>query len=153
MDLGTLLHWGSGGAFVGLVLAAAIADLRGRRIPNPIPLALIAVFLVSVLATGRGGLLPGALAAGGLVLAAGFLLHALGVWGGGDAKLAAAVALWTGLSGLAPFLMATALAGGGVAAIMLAGRRKGSVDRRASLPYGVAIAVGAIYWYCLTCFS
>ena len=62
--------------------------------------------------------------------------------GGGDVKLLAAAALWTGSAALLPFLMATALAGGLLAALFLAfARREG---KPVALPYGVAIAAGGI---------
>jgi prepilin peptidase CpaA len=62
--------------------------------------------------------------------------------GGGDVKLLAASALWTGSAALLPFLTATALAGGLLAAVFLVFARRGG--RRVALPYGVAIAAGGL---------
>src|SRR5262249_52418386 len=54
------------------------------------------------------------LAAGCVVLVAAFSLFARGVIGGGDAKLAAATALWLGFDHLLPYLLYASLIGGGV---------------------------------------
>ena len=81
------------------------------------------------------------------------------VWiGGGDAKLFAVSALWLGWSGLPIFLVATALAGGVLAVMLLNARSPvlkpyftGApnwfirlVTPGAEVPYGVAIAAGAL---------
>jgi prepilin peptidase CpaA len=85
-------------------------------------------------------------------------MFAVGWIGGGDAKLFAAAGLWMGLTALLPFLMVTALAGGGLAVSLLALRSvwlrplmvRGPrwVSRLATpgenVPYGIAIAAGAL---------
>ena len=92
------------------------------------------------------------------VLAVTFVFFARGWIGGGDAKLFAAVALWLGWSALLPFLAVTALAGGGLALSLLVMRSgwfrpvtigfRGWIGRLATpgenVPYGVAIAIGAL---------
>jgi prepilin peptidase CpaA len=88
-------------------------------------------------------------------------MFAAGWIGGGDAKLFAAAALWIGLPGMLSYLVFTCLAGGALAAGLVA-LRLPSV--RAALPagpawfcrlaqpgenvpYGVAIAIGALAAY------
>ena len=53
-------------------------------------------------------------------------MFALGWIGGGDAKLFAACMLWLGWPASAPFVIWTALAGGGLAVALLWGRRLAS---------------------------
>jgi prepilin peptidase CpaA len=105
------------------------------------PLALLGVHLL----TGLG------------LFVAGFALFALGLFGGGDAKLLAAAGLWFGWPQTMPFLMLTVLAGG-VLAIVVGGWSAiamsseihgGSWAKRLStlkpnVPYGYAFAIGAI---------
>ncbi len=97
-----------------------------------------------------------AVGAAGLVIGMG--MFAMGWIGGGDAKLFAAAALWLGWPAATTFLMATTLAGGGLAVLLLMLRTQlvrahtptlgGWVDRLttpgAPAPYGVAIACGAL---------
>ena len=87
--------------FPFLMAYAAANDLLTMLIPNRISLALTAAF---ALLAATGILSPaeiGAhLGAGALVLAITFGLFASGVIGGGDAKLAAAAALWLGFDQL-----------------------------------------------------
>ncbi|MEZ5962256.1 MAG: prepilin peptidase [Planctomycetota bacterium] len=93
----------------GLVVAAAaaIADLRTRRIPNAITVPGTALGLLTALAANQGWLpgTPGvafgnalATAAGALLL--GFACFARRLLGGGDAKLLVAVGAWVGFPAL-----------------------------------------------------
>lgn len=132
--------------FLGLVTAAAVTDVRSFRIPDGVPLALAVTLLALHAVTGDWSALPDAVAAGSLALAVGWGLQALGVWGGGDAKLVAAIALWTGMAQMPRFLLATALAGGVLALWVLARGRLGIGTDRKDLPYGLAIAVGGADW-------
>ena len=67
---------------------------------------------------------------------------------GGDAKLIAAMGLWTGLNQIVPFILYTAMAGGVVTlAVLVIHRLKvrnsdNVVHSAATVPYGVAIALG-----------
>ena len=98
------------------LLWATVCDLRRRRIPNAVS------GLVFVSGLGTSAYLHGTLALGS-GLAASFALLAMlfpawraGGIGGGDVKLAAAAGAWVGLAHLVWFILATALAGGVVAA-------------------------------------
>ena len=66
--------------FLGLIAVAAASDVRSFRIPNAVPVALALTFLATLAVSGNWAVLPGALAAGGLALAAGWALQAGGVW-------------------------------------------------------------------------
>ena len=153
---------------LGLGLSwAIVTDLRWRRIPN----AVSAFVLVGglVLRGYHGGIVAAlsGLAAALLILLVLYRPWQAGGIGGGDVKLASAVAAWVGLSQLIWFALASAVAGGIVAAayyfkapastradaranLTLAwvhgdvppaagSHRKGHV----SLPYALAIATGA----------
>ena len=84
-------------------------------------------------------------------------MFALGWIGGGDAKLFAACGLWLGWPAFLPFLLWTALAGGVLATGLLVARKGARawpvagpqwlvrlLSPEAAVPYGVAIAVGAL---------
>lgn len=146
-------------AFPALVIIAALRDCATFTIPNWISVALLAFFPAAALACGLPladiglGLLLGV---GGLL--AGMAMFAAGWIGGGDAKVFAASMPWLGVAALGPFLMVTAVAGGGLAIILLLMRSDrfaplmiagpGWLTRLAtrgeSVPYGIAIAVGAL---------
>lgn len=132
--------------FVALLLAAAVSDLRSFHIPNAIPIALATV--VGVLAILGHAAVPwqSALAAGATAFIAGFALFAVGIWGGGDAKLLAAASLWTGFAAMPRFLAVMVLAGGVVAAAVLVRRRLGGPSAAAGVPYGIAIAAAGLDW-------
>lgn len=152
---------------------AAVWDVARRRIPNPLT-ASVATLGVGVQLWDRGA--PAALSAvavGVLCLLVLYRAWLAGGIGGGDVKLAAAVAIWIGLSRqLIVFALGTAVAGGIVAAVCygLSGRavrreiqanligaaalgalptvaRDGD-KARVSVPYGIAVAAGAAVALC-----
>ena len=109
-----------------LVIVAGLHDLITMKIPNWISGLLILGFFPAALAMG----LP--LSAVGLSVAAAVVALFIGAgmfalrWlGGGDAKLLAAVMLWLGLSGALPFLLFTAMAGGGLCLLLIRRRLAG----------------------------
>src|SRR5690349_11195692 len=87
--------------FPGLMAFAAFSDLFTMTISNRLSLALAGGFAVLTVVSGMPlpaiGLHVGAAA---LVLVASFILFTQGWIGGGDAKLAAATALWFGFDHL-----------------------------------------------------
>ena len=97
--------WLATAAMLPLMGLTAWFDLRHLRIPNGLALAVLAVFLV----TGLWGLpletYLWRLGAGAVVLAAGFALFAAGLVGGGDAKMAAALAPFVAAEDVAPLLL------------------------------------------------
>ena len=140
-----------------LLLWVAVNDYRHFVIPNKTVAAISLLYPCYVLAAGLGadpsGWLGG-IATGGAVLLVGAGLFATGAFGGGDAKLIAAVALWAGPSLLVQFLLITAISGGVLAAAFLIAKsvakpagdsavfEGGSAD---NIPYGVAISTGGLF--------
>ena len=142
-----------------LMALAASSDLFTMTIPNRLALALVAGFAVMVPITGLG------LEAVALHLAAGILtvtiaFFAFGWIGGGDAKLAAATALWLGFGTLAEYLLIAAVAGGALTVGLIALRQLPLPlfaarwpwlatlhDQRTGIPYGIALAGAALAVY------
>jgi prepilin peptidase CpaA len=123
-----------------------------RRIPNWTVVGLLGVFLVGLT---QGWLVPSVLsclAAFVLALLVGFPMFASRVMGAGDVKLLAVAGLFAGMDNLLLLAVGTTLAGGALAITALAARpyeevlaASGWPRPRAGLPYGVAIAAGALY--------
>jgi len=111
------------GGFVFLVISAMIYDVSALRVPNWVPLALATLFFYHGATSETWEVIALHALVGACVLAAGFSLFSAGVLGGGDAKFAAALALWTGPAYLGAFLLLTSLLGG-IAALGLLGFRK-----------------------------
>ena len=129
----------------GLFAASMACDLRSRRIPNAIPLALLALF-AAYAASGAAGP-PAALwvhvSIGAVLLAAGFAFYLSGRFGAGDGKLIAIAGLWTGPADLSLFLIGLA-----ACALALSLYALLPFDRmrrlRTDLPFAVAIAPPAM---------
>lgn len=144
--------------FFGIMAAAAIYDLATYTIPNFLPLTLTGAFAVFALWQGLPWAVFGSHAGAGLaMLAAGWGLFALGLFGGGDSKLFAATCLWMGWAGIFNYLIWFSLCGGGLALTLLAFRRiplsdslsrQGWIavlhDKTQGAPYGIALAAGAV---------
>lgn len=142
------------------LLVAAISDLLTMTIPNSLNLALVLGFLIAAVLTGMDASQLGwHILAGGLVLLISFVLFALGWIGGGDAKLAAAIALWIGFSDtLLAWLVITSLFGGALTLVLLYARRwplPAVLARqewalhlhqpKTGIPYGIALAAGGLW--------
>jgi prepilin peptidase CpaA len=67
-----------------------------------------------------------------------------GMMGGGDVKLAAALALWFSPASTVKFLVLTSLAGGVLTLGILVWHRTKRREGRPEIPYGVAIAFGGL---------
>lgn len=144
-------------AVVIVTLLSCVSDVRAMQIPNTHCLVILGCFIPAWLAAPEVFQpLWTQLAGFGLVLVAGYVLFAIGVMGGGDSKLAAALGLWVGLRGLMPFVFYWALAGGVLAMLTLFLRKKKPFQNPApgswiaqaqtggnAIPYGIAISVGA----------
>ncbi len=145
-----------GVAFLGLCFAAALSDVRSLTIPNRLNIAIAALFFPAALMSGLPWeFLGGHLLVGLAAFVIGFGLFSFGIIGGGDAKMVPGVLLWMGPGAALPFLLVMALAGGALTLLILATRRSipaGMVpefirppfEPGAGVPYGVAIAAGAI---------
>lgn len=142
---------------------AAATDLLTMRISNAVSIGLVAAFVVMAPIAGMSVQeMLMHLGVGVAVLIAGMLLFSLRWVGGGDAKLLAAAALWIGYDQLLPFLVIVTIFGGVLALFLLAYRSMpaGALPLPAwalrlhsageSMPYGIAIAAGALAVYPLT---
>ena len=158
--------------FLTMLGLAAFKDIRERRIPNPLTAGLALLYPIYVLVSPIPVAWLPALGLAGGVFVIGLALFARKLIGGGDVKLIAAVSLWAGLEHFVWFMLVTSLAGGALSLTSLWYRRwRGVIGARlaglglaspggpgavlsepapaasphpATLPYGVAIAVGGI---------
>lgn len=144
--------------YIALVCYGAWSDARTLRIPNAVSLALLAAFIPAAVAAGIGlEAIAWHLGAAVLLLVIGFGLFALGYFGGGDAKLFAAAALWVGWDQLLFFVFAVLLVGGVLSLLVVALRKgigmwpnwlvksaEGLFTPNKAVPYGIAIAAGAL---------
>ena len=147
--------------FPALMAFAASSDLFTMTISNRLSLLLAGGFFVLTLITGMSLAAIGMhLAAAGLVLAVAFVFFTRGWIGGGDAKLAAATAMWFGFEHLLDYLVYAALFGGVLTVLLLLFRRlplPGFFQRQpwiqrlhepqGGVPYGIALAVAALMIY------
>ena len=147
--------------FPTMMAFAASTDLLTMTIPNRVSLILVGGYLALALATAAGATdvlwhLGAALA----VLAAAFALFSQGWIGAGDAKLAAATALWLGFDHLMPYLLYASLLGGALTLLLLQFRMLSLprlLDRLhwlqrlhrkdCGVPYGIALAAAALAVY------
>ena len=143
------------------VAFAAAMDLFTMKIPNAISLLLVLAFFPMALFAGFDPWsIAVHLAAGVLMLVVGVLLFIAGWFGGGDAKLMAAVGLWIGADNLLAYTLYVALAGGLIAVVFFSARAVPlprvllgeawalRLHRHDSgIPYGLALASGALLVY------
>jgi prepilin peptidase CpaA len=147
--------------FPTLMAFAAASDLLTMTISNRVSIILALGFLVLAVA---GGMAPLAIAshaaAAALVLVIAFGFFACGWIGGGDAKLAAATALWLGFDHLLNYLVDASLLGGALTLLLiqfrlvpLPGLLAGQAwvqqlhRKDGGVPYGIALAVAALMVY------
>jgi prepilin peptidase CpaA len=152
-------------AAVVICATGAVSDLRTRRIPNALSIAIAALGFVRL---GYTQDLIGdawTLAAAGAAFAITVALFRWGAIGGGDAKMITAMTVLVGYQQITVFLFLMSLCGGALALVMLAaerlhlgfgGRRTlahtplprdGGLPgerQRATVPYGVAVAAGGV---------
>ena len=147
--------------FPALMAFAAATDLFTMTISNRVSLALAAGFLL--LAVGSGMSFTDIMmhaGAGAAVLVAGFVCFSRGWVGGGDARVAAAAALWFGFAHLMNYLLYASLFGGALTLVLLQFRQwplpvafAGQPwlarlhDKETGIPYGIALAVAALMIY------
>lgn len=128
-----------------LLVTAMVTDLRARIIPNGLNAAVALLAVPWWLAAGLGPtdvLVQLGLALAVLAVFAG--CFALGMMGGGDVKLLAALALWLPWQSLLTMLVWMALGGGVLTAILLVRHRLAHRTGQIEVPYGVAIAGAAL---------
>ncbi|MBM3491016.1 MAG: peptidase [Alphaproteobacteria bacterium] len=146
------------GLFAALMLWAIVSDARRFELPNSLSLVLLAGFIamaaVEPLAWRQIGW---HLATGTAVFAIGVALFIARLFGGGDTKLLAAIAVWLGPQRFFLFLLLMSLAGGALALALLLFRRlplpaffsrwqwlKQMHARTGEVPYGVAMGLAGL---------
>lgn len=147
--------------FPALMAFAAASDLLTMTISNRVSLVLVGGFAIMAAASGMDAtLLLSHAGAGLLVLVVSFGCFAMGWIGGGDAKVAAAAALWFGFAHLLDYLVYASLFGGALTLLMLQFRElplpytfagQGWLlklhDKQSGIPYGIALSLGALLVY------
>ncbi len=149
------------GVFPLAMAFAASSDLLTMTISNRLVVALAGAFFVLAALAGLSLAEIGShVLAGTIVLVAAFFCFARGWIGGGDAKMAAAVALWFGLDQLMPYLLYASLLGGALTLLILRFRKEPLPpslarhawierlhDGKSGVPYGIALAAAALILY------
>jgi prepilin peptidase CpaA len=161
LNLAMVLEFG----FLLAMVIAAFRDLAAWSLPNWLTICVALGYFAWAWASGASwGMVGWSLAAGILVLGVGYLFYTLHLWGAGDGKMGAAVALWIGLNfDLFRFFLVVSLAGGvlAIAALLIHAKTgtpqlppddpNAEVARRnplkAKARYGAAIAIGGLdFW-------
>ena len=144
--------------FVFAMLSAAVSDVMTYKIRNNLTLTLLLAYLAFA------PIVPGeeigrSVAVAGVVLLVSFALFAVGLIGGGDAKLAAVTTLWLGADNAFAYVLLLSLLGGVLAVIVYFCRTRPLPERLANtvwiarlraraegaeLPYGVAITLAGL---------
>ena len=144
-----------------LMIFAALADLFTMTIPNRVSLVLIAAYLLLALYLRLPLATVGLhLSCGLAMLALTFTMFQMGWIGGGDAKLAAATALWLGWPSLFEYGLAASLIGGVLTVAILALRHYDLpekllsvgfiaklAEKNGGVPYGIALALAGLAIY------
>jgi prepilin peptidase CpaA len=144
--------------FPGLMALSASMDLMTMTIPNAIPLTLALGYFALAAALG----LPAATVAFGLscglaMLSVTFFMFCRNWIGGGDAKLAAAIALWLGWGAILDYAVYASICGGVLTLAILAARAQPLPEALgrtpwiarlchpgAGVPYGIALAAAGV---------
>jgi prepilin peptidase CpaA len=129
-----------------LLIVAAAIDMRTFTISNRLNLtvALLApVYWLSVAMSPWPGMAIQLAAGTGVFVILAGAFYA-GMMGGGDVKLAAALALWFPPLVTVRFLVFMSLAGGALTVGLLVWHRARKRQGRPQIPYGVAIAFGGL---------
>ena len=145
--------------FALIVAAAAYQDVKSFSLPNIYSLSTVILYPAYVIASGEPVAWLPAVGIAAATLVVGFIFFALKYCGGGDAKLFAAVSLWAGPALMVDFILVTTVSGGLIAISLWLLHRMSflvpflpqglSCDSetfaKKPMPYGAAIAVGAVY--------
>ena len=133
-------------SLAAILVVAAVIDVRTFTISNRLNLtvALLApVYWVSVALSPWPDMAVQIAAAATVFVLFACAFYA-GMMGGGDVKLAAALALWFSPFATVKFLVLTSLAGGVLTLVVLIWHRARNREGRPEIPYGVAIAFGGL---------
>jgi len=144
-----------------LMVFAALTDLFTMTIPNRISMILVGVYFALALYLP----IPLDIVGWHLSCAAAMLVLTFAMFhfqwiGGGDAKLAAATALWLGWDHLLDYGLVASIAGGVLTVIVIELRRHDLpqkvlslnfvaklADKNGGVPYGIALALAGLFVY------
>ena len=135
-------------ALLALILVwIAVVDVRTFTISNGINVVIALMAPLYWWSAGvpfwpEGATRVGAALAVFLLFAIAFYLNAMG---GGDVKLAGALALWFPLPETVKFIVITSLAGGVLTLFVASLHKIRKKEGRPEVPYGVAIAFGGLW--------
>jgi len=171
MFTGSSLQIAGGVVFSLLLVVGCVTDLRSRKIPNELVLAILVTGWLFALVDAQDVVRAIGMSLAGTAVGFGvwILFYLVGVIGAGDVKFFAAAGAWLGPGATWRAALVAAVAGGVLAVVMLLmERRLGAVLRRITLaassrtlvavpeqtvmsgekqrhlPYGVALAIGAL---------
>ncbi len=147
--------------FPAAMALAGAMDLFTMTIPNRITVGLVVAFVVAAIAAPLGWhQLASHVGAGALMLVIGIFMFSRGWFGGGDAKLLAAAALWFGFENLLQYLIMVSISGGALVLAILFYRsmalplwmhdEKWAVrlhTKAGGIPYGIALAAAGLWLY------
>ncbi len=149
-------------ALVALLTIVLVRDVTSYTIPNTVVLAIAGLFVPACLLHLDQTDILSHLLAGLAVLVPGWIMFHFRMFGGGDVKAWAALALWYGLENLVPMVLAIAVFGGMLGIVLLVARRLlpsqspiagearfqlrdiRMLQPGAPVPYGIAIALGTL---------
>jgi prepilin peptidase CpaA len=147
--------------FPAAMAFAGAMDLFTMTIPNRVTVGLLFAFIIAAIFAPLGWTaLVNHVCAGLLMLGLGIFMFSRGWFGGGDAKLLAAAALWFGFDGLLQYLVLTSIAGG-ILVLAIVSYRNMTLplwmygegwamrlhQKAGGVPYGVALAVAGLWLY------
>lgn len=141
------------------MIYAALSDLRSYTLPNFISIILVAaVAVIFAIIQPPLEMIGWHIGVAAIVFVIGFIMFMTGILGGGDVKVIAALALWFGPGNFIAFFSLMAILGGLLAVALILFRRislsdkylknkmiNGLHDKNEGIPYGVAIAIAALY--------
>ncbi len=144
-----------------VMIFAAFSDLLTMTIPNRASLLLVgSYFVLAIVLRVPLDTIGWHASAGLAMLVVTFVMYCFSWIGGGDAKLAAATALWLGWGLLAQYGMAASLMGGALTLAILELRRHDLpeqllsvefvarlADKGGGVPYGIALACAGLFVY------
>ena len=148
-------------AFPAMMAFAAASDFVTMTIPNRLAIALVVTFVIMACLSGlRLDLIAWHVGVSAIALLIGFAMFARGWIGGGDAKLAAATAIWLGTDSTAEYLLFAGVGGGLLTLAILYFRSRPISplavrlsclvrlhDPSCGVPYGMALAGAALAVY------
>lgn len=134
-------------ALAALLVIAAVTDIRSRIIANWLNGAVALLAPLFWMASGLS-FWPDMVLQIGMAMAVFAIfaaLFALGMMGGGDVKLLAALALWLPLQPMMTLLVIMSVLGGAVTLITVLHHKMRQRQGRPEVPYGVAISLAGLW--------